>query len=73
MKKKLTGILLLLLFIALPLQGQAKVKAPKKQCHAYVVMDAGSGEVLLGRMQIKDLSGKYSKAYDSDCLCRKEM
>lgn len=53
MKKKLTGILLLLLFIALPLQGQAKVKAPKKQCHAYVVMDAGSGEVLLGRMQIK--------------------
>lgn len=49
MKKKLTGILLLLLFIALPLQGQAKVKAPRKQCHAYVVMDAGSGEVLLGQ------------------------
>lgn len=49
MKKKITGILLLLLFIALPLQGQAKVKAPKKQCHAYVVMDAGSGEVLLGQ------------------------
>ena len=49
MKKKLTGILLLLLFIALPLQGQAKVKAPKKQCHAYVVMDAGSGEVLFGQ------------------------
>lgn len=71
MKKKLTGILLLLLFIALPLQGQAKVKAPKKQCHAYVVMDAGSGKFFLGRMQIKDLSGKYSKAYDSDCLCRK--
>lgn len=49
MKRKLTGILLLLLFIALPLQGQAKVKAPKKQCHAYVVMDAGSGEVLFGQ------------------------
>lgn len=49
MKKKITGILLLLLFIALPLQGQAKVKAPKKQCHAYVVMDAGSGEVLFGQ------------------------
>ena len=52
MKKKLTGILLLLLFIALPLQGQAKVKAPKKQCHAYVVMDA-LGKFFLGRMQIK--------------------
>ena len=46
MKKKLTGIVLLLLFFAMPLQGQAKVKAPKKQCHAYAVMDAGSGEVL---------------------------
>ena len=40
MKKKLTGIVLLLLFFAMPLQGQAKVKAPKKQCHAYAVMDA---------------------------------
>lgn len=29
MKKKLTGIVLLLLFFAMPLQGQAKVKAPK--------------------------------------------
>ena len=71
MKKKLTGILLLLLFIALPLQGQAKVKAPKKQCHAYVVMDAGSGEVLFGQDANKKIIGKYSKAYDSDCLCRK--
>ena len=53
MKKKLTGILLLLLFIALPLQGQAKVKAPKKQCHAYVVMDAGSGEFFFGKDEIK--------------------
>ncbi len=49
MKKKITGILLLLLVFAMPLQGQAKVKAPKKQCHAYVVMDAGSGEVLFGQ------------------------
>ncbi len=49
MKKKIAGIVLLLLVIALPIQGQAKVKAPKKQCHAYVVMDAGSGEVLLGQ------------------------
>lgn len=56
MKKKLTGIVLLLLFFAMPLQGQAKAKAPKKQCHAYAVMDAGSGEVLFGQ---KDLSGKY--------------
>lgn len=49
MKKKVTGILLFLLFIILPLQGQAKIRAPKKQCHAYVVMDAGSGEVLFGQ------------------------
>ena len=70
MKKKLTGILLLLLFIALPLQGQAKVKAPKKQCHAYVVMDAGSGEVLFGQDANKKIY-TASTAYDSDCLCRK--
>lgn len=49
MKKKITGILLLLLVFVIPVQGQAKVKAPKKQCHAYVVMDAGSGEVLFGQ------------------------
>lgn len=53
MKKKLTGIVLLLLFFAMPLQGQAKVKAPKKQCHAYAVMDAGSGEVLLDKKLTK--------------------
>lgn len=30
-------------------RADAKVKAPKKECHAYVVMDAGSGEVLFGQ------------------------
>lgn len=55
MKKKLTGIVLLLLFFAMPLQGQAKVKAPKKQCHAYAVMDAGSGEVLFGQKANKKI------------------
>ena len=56
MKKKLTGIVvLLLLFFAMPLQGQAKVKAPKKQCNAYAVMDAGSGEVLFGQKANKKI------------------
>ena len=55
MKKKLTGIVLLLLFFAMPLQGQAKVKVPKKQCHAYAVMDAGSGEVLFGQKANKKI------------------
>ena len=55
MKKKLTGIVLLLLFFAMPLQGQAKAKAPKKQCHAYAVMDAGSGEVLFGQKANKKI------------------
>ena len=36
-------------FLLFPVIGQAEVKAPKKECHAYVVMDAGSGQVLFGQ------------------------
>ncbi|MBR5046855.1 MAG: D-alanyl-D-alanine carboxypeptidase, partial [Eubacterium sp.] len=52
MKNRNRTILLLLCFLlclAVPGQGQAKVKAPRKPCHAYVVMDAGSGKVLFGQ------------------------
>ena len=49
MKRKITGLILLLFMICLPVPLQAKVKAPAKQCHAYAVMDAGSGEVLFGQ------------------------
>ena len=37
-----------LFILSQPIRGEA-VKAPKKQCHAYVVMDAGSGQVLFGQ------------------------
>ena len=40
--------LLAMLFLSQPIRGEA-VKAPKKECHAYVVMDAGSGQVLFGQ------------------------
>ena len=43
------AITLLCAFFLLPTGADAKVKAPKKECHAYVVMDAGSGEVLFGQ------------------------
>jgi hypothetical protein len=39
----------------LPVCGSAKVKAPKKECHAYVVMDAGSGKVLFGQKENKKI------------------
>ena len=39
--KRSSFIFLILLYIAIPLQGEAKVKIPKMQCHAYAVMDAG--------------------------------
>lgn len=39
--------------LLLPFKGEAKVKAPKMQCHAYAVMDAGSGEVLFGQEENK--------------------
>lgn len=55
MKKKIIGIVLLFLLFALPVQGEAKMKAPRKQCHAYVVMDAGSGEVLFGQKANKKI------------------
>lgn len=55
MNKKLTGLLLLFFLCLLPLNGQAKVKAPKKECHSYVVMDAGSGKVLFGQKANKKI------------------
>lgn len=51
--KKISIIFMFLLCISLPLQGEAKVKAPKMQCHAYAVMDAGSGEILFGQDENK--------------------
>lgn len=51
--KKISLIIWVLLCIALPVQGEAKVKAPKMQCHAYAVMDAGSGEILFGQDENK--------------------
>lgn len=33
--------------------GEAKVRAPKMECHAYAVMDAGSGEILFGQDENK--------------------
>ncbi|MDO4975976.1 MAG: serine hydrolase [Eubacteriales bacterium] len=46
-------ILIAFLLILTPLHSEAKVKAPKKECHAYVVMDAGSGQVLFGQDEDK--------------------
>ena len=40
--------LLAMFILSQPIRGEA-VKAPKKECHAYVVMDAGSGQVLFGQ------------------------
>lgn len=37
----------------LPVKGEAQVRAPKMQCHAYAVMDAGSGEILFGQDENK--------------------
>ena len=51
--KRSSFIFLILLYIAIPLQGEAKVKIPKMQCHAYAVMDAGSGEILFGQDENK--------------------
>lgn len=39
----------LMMFLILPVSGLAKVKAPKMSCHAYAVMDAGSGKLLFGQ------------------------
>lgn len=41
------------LCLLLPARGEAKVRAPKMQCHAYAVMDAGSGEILFGQDENK--------------------
>ncbi|MDO5146076.1 MAG: serine hydrolase [Eubacteriales bacterium] len=59
-KKRSTGekvrvwcLLVALICLWQPVCGKAKVKAPKMDCHAYVVMDAGSGEVLFGQKKNK--------------------
>lgn len=44
------GLCLCILF---SVDGEAKVRAPKMQCHAYAVMDAGSGEILFGQDENK--------------------
>ena len=57
MKRKMPGLLMafFVLVFFLPVCGSAKVKAPKKECHAYVVMDAGSGKVLFGQKENKKI------------------
>ena len=52
MKRKYSVFLMicaLAVLAAFSFSAEAKVKAPKKDCHAYVVMDAGTGEVLFGQ------------------------
>lgn len=55
--KQLASLALLLcaVWILVPAAGEAKVKAPKMECHSYVVMDAGSGEVLFGQEEDKQI------------------
>lgn len=48
-RRNILFVLCFLMSLMIPIQGAAKVKAPKKPCHAYVVMDAGSGQVLFGQ------------------------
>ncbi len=50
---KILGFIFIISFLFLPLNGEAKIKAPKKECHSYVVMDAGSGQVLFGQDEDK--------------------
>ena len=58
-KRTLLFILLAFVLLAMPVQSQAKkkgkIKAPKKECHSYVVMDAGSGKVLFGQDENKQI------------------
>ena len=48
-KRSIIFFLCFLVGLTASLQVNAKVKAPRKPCHAYVVMDAGSGKVLFGQ------------------------
>lgn len=48
-------MLLCAIWMLVPAIGEAKVKAPKMECHSYVVMDAGSGEVLFGQDENKKI------------------
>lgn len=48
-----SAMLILLACLFIPQPSLAAVKAPKMHCHAYVVMDAGSGEVLFGQDEDK--------------------
>lgn len=53
MIRKIIYPVMFLICLLLPVQSQSKVKAPKMQCHAYAVMDAGSGKVLFGQDENK--------------------
>ncbi len=55
MKKTLKniGFIFVLVALLIPFHGEAKIKAPKKECHSYVVMDAGSGQILFGQDEDK--------------------
>lgn len=49
------GLLFFLLCFLIPQNSMAKIKGPKMNCKAYVVMDAGSGEVLFGQKENKKI------------------
>ena len=49
------GSLFMMFLLLIPLKSFAGVKAPKMECHAYVVMDAGSGKVLFGQDENKQI------------------
>lgn len=55
MKKTKRILSFFLSFFLLPLPVHAVVKAPEKTCHSYVVMDAGSGNVLFGQDENKKI------------------
>lgn len=48
-------LIILSCFFIFPIYSFARVKAPKMECHSYVVMDAGSGEVLFGQDENKQI------------------
>lgn len=55
-KKKIVIVWFVLLFlfqIGIPLRASAKEEAPNVNAHAYVVMDANSGEILLAKQEKK--------------------
>lgn len=48
-------LLIMLVFLLYPAHSMAKIKGPKMNCKAYVVMDAGTGEVLFGQDENKKI------------------